>query len=342
MTNKRNIFHLILLTFLLILPLFYQIKPQSTLLSDTHPKLKLLNGVTLSINGNPALASAASSGDGSAETPYIIKDKIINASGAGTHGIYIRNTNAYFILRNCTVTDTAQQYQAVHFYNVTHARLENINANHNHGVAIYLNCSNLNTLIGTIANNNYLTSIALWKCLYNNLTATTVNRNSYGLNLDSSNYTTISGISATDNIQAGIYFVRSFGTTLTDAASNGNNYGISLYSCNYSQIVGNTANNNRFAGIRLGLSHLNLIAENYASNNPVGIELASSNYNLVTGNTLFNNSECITEENCTGNTLGNNNCGNFGNPLLVFLIILIPIVGVSLGLFILYRRRELS
>ena len=128
MNYKRNVFLLALLILSQILPWSCQIKPQSTLLGNTQPELQILNGVTLSINGDPALDAAASSGNGSAGNPYIIQDRIINASGAGTHGIYIRNTNAYFILRNCTVTNAYTPFFAVYFYNVTHARLENINA----------------------------------------------------------------------------------------------------------------------------------------------------------------------------------------------------------------------
>jgi len=318
MTHKRTIFLLMLLILFLILPLFHPVKPQTTLLSNPPPELKILNGVTLSINGDPALGTAASSGNGSAANPYIIKNKFINASGAGTHGISIRNTNAYFILRNCTVTNAYTPYYAVYFYNVTHARLENINASNNHGVAIALNSSILITLVGTIANNNYYAGIWLWRCLYNNLTATTVNENNYGLELDCSNYTTISGIIA-----------------------NNNGYGINLRYCNYSTIYGNTANNNRYDGIFLALSNSNGVAGNLISSNSIGIELASSNYNIVTGNTLYNNSECITDEDCIGNTLENNNCGTSGDPLLIILLILIPIVGLALGFFILYRRRGL-
>ncbi len=322
-------------------PLVYQIEPQSTPLGNSLPELKILNGATLSINGDLALGAAASSGNRSAGNPYIIKNKIINASGAGTHGISIRNTNSYFVLRNCTVTNAYTPYNAVYFYNVTHARLENVNASNNHAVAIELNSRALITLVGTIANNNYYGGIDVWKCLIVNLTATTVNKNSYGLVLEYSNYTTISGITAIDNVQIGIFFQRSYSSSITGATSNHNNYGITLYSCNSSTIHGNTANN-RYDGIYLALSNSIRVAGNHISSNSIGIELASSNYNIVTGNTLYNNSECITEEDCTGNTLENNNCGNSGDPMLIFLLILIPIVGVALGLYILYRRRALK
>ena len=343
MNYKRNVFLLILLISFLILPWSCQIKPQSTLLSNTHPELKILNGLTLSINGNLALGAAASSGNGSAELPYIIKNKIINASGAGTHGISIRNTNVYFVLRNCTVTNAYTPYIAVYLYNVTHARLENINASNNHGVAIYINGSALITLNGTIANNNYYTGVALWKSLSINLTDITVNSNSYGFELEYTNYTTINGIIANNNAQTGIYYMYSINTTLTGATASNNAYGIAFRSCNNSKIVGNTADNNKYDGIRLILSDNNRVSGNYASGNAIGIFLASSNYNLVQGNTLYGNSECITEDSeyiCVGNTFKNNNCGT--SMLLILLIILIPLIGVAIGLFILYQRRHIN
>jgi parallel beta-helix repeat protein len=342
MSYKRTLFLLTLLVLFLILPWSNQITQHPTLLENTQPELKISNGVTVSINGNLALSAAASSGNGSVGNPYIIKDKIINASGAGTHGISISNTNAYFILRNCTVTNANSPHNAIYFYNVTHARLENITASENHAVAIELNSSVLITLVNTTANNNYLAGIWLWKCISIILTAIAVNKNSYGLVLAYSNYSSISGVIANNNGQVGIQFENSHTLSLIDATSNNNNYGIHFYICHHSTIYSSIANNNRFDGIYLALSNSDEVIGNHINNNSIGIELASSNNNKISGNTLYNNSECITETDCTGNTLKNNDCGNSGNPLLIVLLILIPIVGVALGLFILYRRRGLN
>lgn len=57
------------------------------------------------ISGNDALRSFISSeglsGDGSLSNPYIIENYVINASI--DNGIEIRHTNAYIIIKNCTI-----------------------------------------------------------------------------------------------------------------------------------------------------------------------------------------------------------------------------------------------
>jgi len=68
------------------------------------------------------------SGDGSASNPYIIENWEINATGF-TYGIWIENTTAYFIIRNCTVTDTTQTIdepsgRAIYLKNVRHGIVE--------------------------------------------------------------------------------------------------------------------------------------------------------------------------------------------------------------------------
>ena len=55
-----------------------------------------VNAVT--INGNGQLSAAASAGIGTKETPYILE-------GYVDEEISISNTNAYFILRNCTFSN---------------------------------------------------------------------------------------------------------------------------------------------------------------------------------------------------------------------------------------------
>ena len=84
---------------ILLLPIFRATQ-------DDHSRLRTIPDFTLrvkadpiAIAGNTALNNTASSGNGTVNYPYIIENKIINASGA-TNGINITNTNAYFIIRN--------------------------------------------------------------------------------------------------------------------------------------------------------------------------------------------------------------------------------------------------
>ena len=69
------------------------------------------------IDGNADFASQASAegwpGDGSAGNPYIIEGYDINAST--TNGIDIRNTDVYFVIRDCYVHDGGVSYNGIHF-----------------------------------------------------------------------------------------------------------------------------------------------------------------------------------------------------------------------------------
>lgn len=283
-----------------------QIKSQPILLGNTPQELSILADSPISIDGNAQLAAAASSGNGSSGNPYIIKNKIINTSGS--NGITIFNTNAYFILRNCTVTNTGKAYTGILLYNVTHARLENITANNN-GLGIELKLSNYNILNGTIANNNFYCGISLWRCNSSTLIATTTNHCPYGLDVDHSNSTNLIGITANDNWQIGLYVIKSHNNTITGATTNNNSYGIDLYFSYNITLTASTANDNTYDGIYLAASHDSRIIGNTANNNAIGIDIQSSNYNTIKGNTLHGNAECIVEESSTGNIQENNDCG---------------------------------
>ena len=73
---------------------------------DENSKISA-NYDTIFIDGNNMFADNASSegwnGNGTYNNPYIIENYEIDASIR--HGIEIRNTNSYFIIRNVTVND---------------------------------------------------------------------------------------------------------------------------------------------------------------------------------------------------------------------------------------------
>ena len=71
------------------------------------------------IDGNLGFneTNGVSSGDGSISNPYIIENWDIDASVS--HGIYIENTNVYFVIKNCVIHDGKDNYNGVCLYNVT-------------------------------------------------------------------------------------------------------------------------------------------------------------------------------------------------------------------------------
>ncbi|UCD14537.1 MAG: right-handed parallel beta-helix repeat-containing protein [Thermoplasmatales archaeon] len=82
------------------------------------------------INGNDDFTpeNGVTGGNGTENDPYIIEDWIIVGDGSASDGIFINNTNAYFMIRNCTVYDfhhPDMYYDGVKFSNVENGGIEN-------------------------------------------------------------------------------------------------------------------------------------------------------------------------------------------------------------------------
>ena len=103
-----------------------------------------------------------SGGNGQFETPWIIENYIINGSGYATHGIHIQNTDAHFILRNCTVTNTDPGNRGILLENVTNCYMIGnfINYNAGAGIVLDIQCTD-NTLSANEACHNLGTGILL-------------------------------------------------------------------------------------------------------------------------------------------------------------------------------------
>lgn len=105
-----------------------------------------------------------------------------------------------------------------------------------------------------------------------------------------------------------------------------------------------TINFNDLYGIYLFNSHYNDITNNTINNNGIGIYLNQSNYNTIDWNTLLGNSRAIVD-NGIGNILGSNNVlppGGFPfNILIIILIVSLAIVGVTVAVILIKRRRSI-
>ena len=89
------IISLFLLSFLLIMNVENSVTVKNTnLIMETR-------ATPIIIDGNYWLGQNASSGYGNSTHPYIIENHFID--GSGTNCIDIRNTDAHFIIENCTV-----------------------------------------------------------------------------------------------------------------------------------------------------------------------------------------------------------------------------------------------
>lgn len=161
----------------------------------------------------------------------------------------------------------------------------NVNASHNTFIGIQLENSNNNTVIKNNA---------------------TYNRD-YGILIHESNSTNILKNNATNNGFIGILIEGSINNTIcnNDAIEN-DIAGIAIIQSDNNTISENTANNNSKYGIGMVWSNYNNITENTVNENIWGIYLENSDYNNISGNTLVGNVFCITEIDCIGNTIENN------------------------------------
>jgi parallel beta-helix repeat protein len=98
-------------------------------------------------------------GVGTLNNPYIIENMVIDAQNLGS-GIEIRNSNAHFIIRNCTIFNSSMgsypDWNAgIKLVNTNNGIITNNNCSNNiyAGIKLYMN-SNNNLIVGNIANYN--------------------------------------------------------------------------------------------------------------------------------------------------------------------------------------------
>jgi len=233
-------------------------------------------------------------GSGTADDPYILENWDIDASSA--NGIYIENTTAYFVIRNCYVHDgRAQEFYGIKLDNVINGRLEkNASENNYYGICIFY-CSSNNTLINNICKNNSNGGIYLEVSPYHNLINNTCENNPDGICLSYSSY---------DN--------------LINNTCLKNYCGIYLYHSPYNNLINNRCSNNSTYGIWLSSSSNNTLENNTCSYNPnYGIYLYYSSYNDMINNTCSNNSTCgiYLYYYSSNNTLINNTIKNNSNGI---------------------------
>ena len=249
----------------------------------------------ISINGNAGFTSQAVSegwaGDGTEGNPYIIKNYDINASSA--HGIKIRNTNAYFIIRNCVIHDgygVYPHYYGIYFYNVQNGKIDNVTSyNNNYGVYLYYS-----------SNNNTITNCAVYN-------------NSRGIYLDYSSNNNITNCAVYNNYDNGIRLDYSSNNILRDNVLENNTYNFGVLGwdvSDYEQDIdtSNTINGkpiyyiieqsglvfNCFQTMSTGylglISCSNILVENCTfTDNIQGLLLVNTSYATITNCAVYNN-----------------------------------------------------
>ncbi len=200
-------------------------------------------------------------GEGTKDNPYIIENYNINASKS--NGIEIRNTNLYFIIKNCVIHD-GTYHSGIYFKNVRNGIVNGV-IFYNNEVGIDLADSYDNIISNNSITNNY-----------------------DGMRLDSSRSNNIMHNNISNN-QYGIWFVSSTSNNIMHNNISNNQYGIFHSSGN--NIMHNSISDNQYG---IFGSSSNNIMHNNISNNQYGIHLysflESPNSNLIIYNNIYSNS----------------------------------------------------
>ncbi len=298
-------------------------KVRKRILLEKNLKIKVIaiTGTPIKINGNADFAAQATAngwpGNGTAANPYVIENLVIVTNLTDTHAIDIRNTNVYFIIRNCTVsaignstTSLPSSYPSgIYLENVSFGMVERCQLQDSTGSGLYTKSSNNITIIDSQALNNsvigFYVTLSTNVTLFNN---TAMDNGIYGFDVDTSATNIIlDGNIAVSNRNDG-YFVGYTGnvTLLRNIAISNNETGFLFYYLSNVLIKDNIASNNTFNGFSMygSLNH-SVLEDNIAEDNgEQGFELISGNNAGLTlvNNTAINNTKNGFELNSVNGT----------------------------------------
>jgi parallel beta-helix repeat protein len=175
------------------------------------PSSSLTIHAPITIDGNAALDTFCTLGDGTFGNPYIIENYSID--GLGNEGIDIRNTDKYLEIRNCKVENGTY---GIYFNNCTRVNVTN-NQVGKSAYGIYLGGSVNNTIFNNSADYNnvygiYLTGSSNNSIMDNNAT----NNGWHGIYLKTySNNNSVNGNTANYCSYEGIYLSKSYNNSIS-------------------------------------------------------------------------------------------------------------------------------
>ena len=233
-------------------------------------------------------------GSGTVGDPYLLEN--LEIDGLGGDCIHIQNSNAYFIIRTCTLYNG---YNAVYLNNVANGTLDGNNFYAN-VYGINLDFSSYNEIVGND--------------LYGDTSGTGISL------LYSSNNNTIDGNFVENHFQGIRLEDCDENTILGNTAYKNENYGILLlYGSGNNIVTGNIVKDqNYYSGMVVLESNFNILSENIIEDNPEhGIWVWYSSFNEFLGNIVRNNAlngfdimegfdNIISENSVTDNNIGIN------------------------------------
>jgi parallel beta-helix repeat protein len=273
----------------------------------------------IGILNNSAFSLYGFSGLGTKASPYLIEDLYITNS---TTGIEIRDTDAYFIVRNCSINGINVASYAVYFDNVTNGVFEgNFVYNCTHGVYSYL--SHGNTYQSNFFANRGTNGIYLAFSDYN-----FVNNNTFhgdnaldtGIKMDNGLHNIITENTFDYLTEAGIWAEYSTNNTVNDNEFDYNYRGFYLINSNSNfSITDNEIWDNTY-GFEIDSASDILIDNNNLDGNIFGILFSQTDLLTISNNNItFGNSISIQSTFSTiyslNITIDNNYISGIGNSL---------------------------
>ena len=262
-------------------------------ISIISDKMSSVSHDSIRIHNNSDFINQAASngwpGNGSKTNPYVISGYDIDACG-GDYGIEIDNTSVYFVIKNCTVSNTTKNGYGIYFWGVMHGRVENNNISGN-WEGIFLENSVNNTIIGNTIYGNY-EGLCLGESSDNNLISDNdITQNTWdGLSIYYSTTNIIKNNTISNNSKYGVYLRGAAKITIANNTISNNWEGVFEESSSNCSFIDNTLTNN-YEGMGLGASADN----NFISCNHIalstwdGISIYYSSHNRIENNTLSSN-----------------------------------------------------
>ncbi|MCG2826170.1 MAG: right-handed parallel beta-helix repeat-containing protein [Thermoplasmatales archaeon] len=316
-------------TIIIMLGMFFSCLTAGTISATEETKIPLKQDlvehspICIRSNSDFTVANGVSSGSGTESDPYIIEGWDINVStasgieveGMGSTsfliGIYIENTDAHFVIRDCCFRDGMYERDyannGIYFFNVTNGKIQNVTIYNNHDGITF--CDSPDKIITNcyIHNNSYGISIGSWSGTSNNniISNSTFHDSQSGITIESSNNQIIN-CTFYNNSKHGISLASSafpyncINNTVANCLIHDSGDGIYLACCSNNQI------NNCIIYDTIGWGGM------YDSGN--GIYLYRSFWNTIINCTSYNNSWIGIYSDDTSNNNQIINCTTYNNP----------------------------
>jgi len=243
-------------------------------------------------------ANGVRSGNGTEMSPYIIESWEINGTGTG-RGLYIGNTTAHFIIRDCLFHNASGNSGDYYWnaglilVNISNGQLFNNTITNNTYGILLRNCSTSNniennTCIGNSGHGLYVRDSDNNEIINNSC----VLNGNHGIIIRNSNNNTVANNNCSSNSYCGILnFENGNNNTISNNSCRDNLYGLYTYTSSGLRILDNNLSNNEVYGFYSRLSgNQTITGNNIYFNEGQGILMLYSNNNTYENNTCIGNS----------------------------------------------------